>query len=287
MPAEDLDLYAKWHEKLCTITFLDPDGSSSSAPLTQTVNYGNTPTAPSWQPTMRVENGKIFNNWYYDQAGTKPFDYTVPIYDDLTVYGKRYDYAYWLGKAGNQVWPMKELVKSPDELQADIKVLKDENHAVYSEEEYNKVKTEYETYMNEDQVVLYTYVGTGDNKYDDNNLMEFRIVEVGRHDNGNGTKSEGVLTFQSKSCLLNAYKLNNADEYTSWKATLESSLTSVSGLLWQLIQRLILIMRQTKLSTATTSSSCFRTSKFLDPILRMAFTARRVRNMPTIKLMET
>lgn len=108
---------------------------------------------------------------------------------------------------------MKEIVKTPDELQADIKVLKDEDHAVYSKEEYDKVKEEYETYMKEDKVCLYTYAGG----YDRENLMAFRIVEVGRHDNSDGTKSEGTLTFQARSASYKGAKMLNTENNTTWE----------------------------------------------------------------------
>ncbi len=217
MPAQDLMLFAKWHKRLVSVYFYDLDGDSRSAPYAVAVPYGSTVTPTFDYIATGYSNyeGRIFNYWYYDEAGTQRFDCTKPIYDDLSVYGKRYDYAYWLGYVSNQIWPMKEIVKTPDELQADIKVLKDEDHAVYSEEEYNKVKEEYETYMKEDEVCLYTYAGgTGDDS-----LMAFRIVEVGQHDNGGGTKSDGVLTFQSRSASYKGAKMLNPEEstITTWE----------------------------------------------------------------------
>ncbi len=83
----------------------------------------------------------------------------------------------------------------------------------HSEEEYDKIKEEYETYMKEDKVCLYTYAGG----YDRENLMAFRIVEVGRHDNSDGTKSEGALTFQARSASYKGAKMLNNENNTTWE----------------------------------------------------------------------
>ncbi len=97
MPAQDLTLFAKWHAKYCTITLLDTD--ESVTPVTRTLHYGDTYTPVLEDISGGVaEDGKVFNYWYYDKAGTQRFDSTKPIYDDLIVYGQRFDYAYWLDK---------------------------------------------------------------------------------------------------------------------------------------------------------------------------------------------
>lgn len=213
MPANDITLYTKWHKKYCEVIYLDTDGTKFNA---QTVIYGHTTYWTSFGPddvsNPEVKDGKVFNDWYVDAEGTEKFDFSKPITEDTTIYAKRYDYGYWLGYAENTAWPMKDIVKSPDELAADIKVLKDEAHTQYSKDQYDKVKVEYTTFMNEDKVRLYTYYGG----YDIGNLMVFRIIEVGRHDRGDGTLGEGVLTFQATCSLPEGETVHETETNVNW-----------------------------------------------------------------------
>lgn len=233
MPARDLDLFSKWHAAKCTVVFADE--IEGGAYFRQEVDYGATAALPSFPAGLpKVINGTVFNYWYYDKEGTDKFDTNRPVYDDITVYGKRCSYGYWLAYKCDS-WPMKYLVKSPDQLKADIKVLKDENHSEYTEEEYNKVKEEYTKYMNDDNVYLYTYYGG--EYFNMSDLLSFRIIEVGRHDRGDGTLGEGVLTFQSTCSVTTAYSPSNGQDIKNyiWTDSYLRQLMSEGGKIYNSI----------------------------------------------------
>lgn len=73
-----LNLVAKWNINQYTVTFVTAHGTT---PEPQTIDYGKTAT----RPTMEAE-GYTFGGWHTDEACTAPFDFDMPITDDLTLY---------------------------------------------------------------------------------------------------------------------------------------------------------------------------------------------------------
>ena len=73
-----LDLVAKWSINQYTVTFVTAHGT---IPDPQTVDHGKTAT----RPTMEAE-GYTFGGWYTDKACKTPFDFDMPITDDLPLY---------------------------------------------------------------------------------------------------------------------------------------------------------------------------------------------------------
>ena len=73
-----LDLVAKWNLNQYTVTFVTDHGTT---PAPQTVEYGQKAT----RPTMKAE-GYTFGGWYTDKACKTPFDFDMPITEDLTLY---------------------------------------------------------------------------------------------------------------------------------------------------------------------------------------------------------
>ena len=82
----DLTLYAKWDENKpskgsFTVTFDAGDGVTVES---QTVTEGDTLDKPA-DPT---KPGYTFAGWYTDSTLTKPYDFSQPVDQDLTLYGK-------------------------------------------------------------------------------------------------------------------------------------------------------------------------------------------------------
>jgi uncharacterized repeat protein (TIGR02543 family) len=77
----DTTLYAKWEDITYTVTFETYEGSDLSA---QVVNYNGKATQPQ-EPTYE---GYTFEGWFADDAFETPFDFSLIISADVTVYAK-------------------------------------------------------------------------------------------------------------------------------------------------------------------------------------------------------
>jgi uncharacterized repeat protein (TIGR02543 family) len=125
--------------------------------------------------------------------------------------------------------PMASKKKSAAEIDKDLAILRAGESA--NSEEYNKIKTEYEGYMNDDSVHLYSkWVGStidsSGKEQVDNRWLEFRIIHVGDHD-GDGS----VLTFQMTHTIPTAFNLAEDGVTTSgWKdSALEAKIKEIGA----------------------------------------------------------
>lgn len=81
MPADNIEIYAKWLVNAYTLTFnLNFENSEN---VEKDFDAGETVIVPS----TIVREGYSLVGWYYDSNCTNPFDYVMPIYD-LTIYAK-------------------------------------------------------------------------------------------------------------------------------------------------------------------------------------------------------
>ena len=78
----DITLYAKWTAVTYTVTF-DANGKGT-APVAQTVAYGNKATAPA-APTA---DNYTFDGWYTDAACTAAYDFNTAVTGNVTLYAK-------------------------------------------------------------------------------------------------------------------------------------------------------------------------------------------------------
>ena len=113
--------------------------------------------------------------------------------------------------------------------------IKNDVEAIQAGEE--TVISEYESFMENDNFHLLTkwsgsqaeYGESADATHAENAYVEFRLLEVGNHDDGNGNTD--VLTFQATHALPVAAQLYNSNSNSGgWKSTyLYSSLNSTNG----------------------------------------------------------
>jgi len=87
---EDITLYAKWREKSSpttnsqiyyTVTF-NSNGGNEIPP--QRIVAGDTAT----EPNVPTKEGYIFEGWYSDSTLTTLYDFTLPVYANITLYAK-------------------------------------------------------------------------------------------------------------------------------------------------------------------------------------------------------
>ena len=135
--------------------------------------------------------------------------------------------AYWLASANSDT-PESNILKTATEIQQDMAIL----HSGSSNQNYAKVKAEYESYTNNDNVHLYTK-WNGSTKdassvnQPKNGYVEFRVIQVGEHD-GDGSS----VTFMASHALPDGYKISNsAGSYVgSWQnSTLRQKLQAGSN----------------------------------------------------------
>ncbi len=118
--------------------------------------------------------------------------------------------------------------KSSKDIANDVKAIQDGDATTIAE---------YEAFLENDNYHLFTkwngsqaeYGEASDTTHAENQYVEFRILEVGNHDDGNGNGD--VLTFQATHMLPVAAKLASSNSNSGgWKSTnLYSSLNSSSG----------------------------------------------------------
>lgn len=105
--------------------------------------------------------------------------------------------------------PETGVIKNSDEIQADMKVLSDTTHGTYTAEKFAEVEAEYLEYFNTDKYHLYTKIA---DDRDVDSYVEFRIVQVGEHD-----EDGSAVTFIATHALPTAYRINATnDNTTSW-----------------------------------------------------------------------
>lgn len=95
----DCTLYALW-TAVYTVTFNSNGGSAVPA---QHVESGATASVPLY-PTK--SGYTVFDTWYTDNALTKPFDFTTPVTQNMTLYAK------WLRVAMNKGSDINEILKA-------------------------------------------------------------------------------------------------------------------------------------------------------------------------------
>lgn len=237
--------------------------TDETTPTNQIVGAGETVTAPT-DPVDK--NGELtFAGWYKDTsfADAQKWDFdTDTISENTTLYAywKPNTEKYWIAPASKKTtgntaatanaantWDkttnpngynseLKNIKKSSAEIQEDVKVLNDVDHVVYTADKYNEVFEEYEKFVENDSYHLYCKynksTGTGANDY-----LEFRILEVGEHNNaGTDTTDGSVLSFQLTHSLPNAYPWSTKTDSTSasketarWKTSYMRTLLSSGG----------------------------------------------------------
>ena len=208
--------------------------------FTQTALVGGKLTSPDTsdlKATGRAFDTWLKSGFFVDEEntdGTTPnivwdFDKdVVPALDDgaeLTLYAKWKSLEVWISHAktittdntaekANQANPKypgnpeTEIIRTAQQIEHDVEVLRTKNE---SDPEYTTVKNLYESWMNSDEYHLYTLWGDGSDTYstadssgteqEENRYLEFRIIQVGSHQNVNAetgeTEDDGsVLTFQ-------------------------------------------------------------------------------------------
>lgn len=84
IPSESEYLYAKWtpdNAKTCTVTFDSQGGSSVKA---QKIFLGE----EAKEPEAPLKDGSIFIGWFLDQEGIRKYDFSSPVYKEITLYAK-------------------------------------------------------------------------------------------------------------------------------------------------------------------------------------------------------
>ncbi|NLX64887.1 MAG: hypothetical protein GX022_08985 [Clostridiaceae bacterium] len=87
---EDITLYAKWREKspstdnskIYYIVTFDSNGGNEIPP--QRIVAGGTAT----EPNVPTKEGFVFEGWYSDATLTTLYDFTLPVYANITLYAK-------------------------------------------------------------------------------------------------------------------------------------------------------------------------------------------------------
>ena len=176
------------------------------------------------------ENGTIservtlYANWVAADSGDYQKYWISPAKSEITVNEST-------GKAETSTnesyvkanWNVK---KSSAEIDEDVKVLL--KGKVVGNPNYDKVKAEYEEFMNNDNYHLYTvWGGASSSSTDEDAYVEFRILNVGEHDS-----DQSALTFQATHMLKTAEKMNATDTNTGgWaESALRTSLQSGGNL---------------------------------------------------------
>ncbi len=170
-------------------------------------------------PAEPVCDDYEFVGWYTDKDYTQAFDFSTPIASDLTLYAKWTIKGYWLAAADAQD-PTTNVIKPMSEIDADVAAIKSGD--VVTIEEYSK-------YLSDDSVHLYTRwngstVDASEGVQAANEYVEFRIIQVGNHDN------EGCnITFQATHLLPEAAAMNSTDTDTGGWAAAELRASMQQG----------------------------------------------------------
>ena len=172
----------------------------------QTVQENATATMPAEPVCSDYE----FVGWYVDKDYTQAFDFSTPIASDITLYAKWSVKGYWLAAPDAQD-PAASVLKPMSEIDADVAAIKNGDSATIEE---------YSEYLADDSVHLYTRwngstVDVSGKAQAANEYAEFRIIQVGNHDD------EGCnITFQATHLLPEAAAMNGTDTNTGgWGAT--------------------------------------------------------------------
>ena len=198
-----------------TVKFLETDGTAVSGLKPVTVADGQTFAKPDDPAKDQYE----FDGWYTDTSYRDEFKFgddgmsLDTVSSDLTLYAKWSPVSgkdYWLASPGLTYDSESEYAtKDPDHYKSATQVKKDvlaiknplaENH--------DAVVAEYEAYMKDESVHLYTAWGgaktdSSSVKQAANNYVECRIIQVGDHDG-----DESGLTFQAVHALPSAQAMN-------------------------------------------------------------------------------
>ena len=196
-----------------------------------------TPTAAQIGTSTGIE----FKGWYTDAmcSAANEWDFDTEITESKTLYARWAPAettekepgdmdAYWLAAASetttdnannrsddsysnidkmnteyvSETWNVK---RSSAEIKADVKaILKEIADGTATKE--GSVTSQYKQYMADDNYHLYTKYNDTVTK-DADKYMEFRIIEVGKHDQGDGTLGNEALTFQATHMLPNALNM--------------------------------------------------------------------------------
>lgn len=233
------------------------------------------------EPTLDERDGLQLENWYSDAKCSNTWDFETSTASDnvTTLYaGWRMSddtqLSYWIAPAKlsssahdnskkalheNEDYITAEwnIVKTDSEIRDDVKVLNDTTHETYSEDKFYEVKEQWESYMYDDNFHLYTKIGEG---AEDDDYAEFRIVQVGPHD-----EDGSVLSFVMSHVLPSRLQLHNAmTNSVSWSGTtLYSSLNTSAGAINQLFNDTFKndIMTLNKKTTAGNKQSNIVTSE--------------------------
>ena len=183
-----------------TYTMSFDSGSDGVAVESQAVTEDETATEPTMADTADYE----FAGWYTSEDYKQAFDFSTPITSDITLYAK-WTKGYWMAPAGADD-PKANVAKTMLQVDADVEAIKNGDEAVIAE---------YNSYLKNDSMRLYTrwngsIVDKGAGEEPDpeaNKYVEFRILQVGDHDN------EGCnITFQAAHVLPTAYVMNKLSE---------------------------------------------------------------------------
>ena len=153
------------------------------------------------QPTAVDAEDYQLAGWYTDKDCKQAFDFSTPITSDMTLYAKWAPKGYWLGTPCAED-PEASVTKTMSQIDADVAAIKNGDETVIAE---------YNGYLESDSMHLYTrWNGSTvdqSGEHEDNEYAEFRILQVGDHDD------EGCsITFQAAHLLPSAYVMNDPGE---------------------------------------------------------------------------
>lgn len=159
-------------------------------------------------PVLDDHGDYQFAGWYTDKDCKQAFGFDTPITSDMTLYAKWSPKGYWLGDACADD-PESSVTKTMSQIDADVAAIKNGDETVIAE---------YNGYLENDSMHLYTRwngstVDASGQAQEANKYVEFRILQVGDHDN------EGCgITFQAAHVLTSCYVMNDklaeGTEYT-------------------------------------------------------------------------
>ena len=176
-----------------------------------------------YYPEDVVEDGYIFNGWVKGTADSTDIltkTESVPNQAELKIYASLTKKAWYLAEkeataattSSDSATTTGAVKVDAVQLDKDLKILRNPSDANYSTK-----KTEYENYMKEDKVHLFvkwtgSTVDASNTAQDKNGLLEFRIIQVGAHDNDGS-----ALTFQMTHVIPTAFQISaDANKVSEW-----------------------------------------------------------------------
>ena len=150
-------------------------------------------------PVLDDHGDYEFAGWYTDKDCKQAFDFDTPITSDMTLYAKWSPKGYWMGAPCAED-PEASVTKTMSQIDADVAAIKNGDETVIAE---------YNGYLESDSMHLYTRwngstVDASGQAQEANKYVEFRILQVGDHDN------EGCgITFQAAHVLTSCYVMND------------------------------------------------------------------------------